>query len=135
MASPVSFRFDSRLLRDLARRARELGTNRTALAERYLREGIRTDEHPLIVFRDGVAGRRPALAGTRLDVWQVIDTVRASEGVEEAAEYLAIPVAKVRAATRYYAEFKTEVDRWTRRMRERVEAEEQAWRREQEVLG
>jgi hypothetical protein len=26
------------------------------------------DEHPLIYFRDGASGRRPALLGTRLDV-------------------------------------------------------------------
>jgi uncharacterized protein (DUF433 family) len=131
---PVSFRLDGKVLRHLERRARDIGTNRTALAERYLREGVRMDEHPLIVFRDGVAGRRPALAGTRLDVWQVVETVRASAGVEEAAEYLDVPVAKVRAAMRYYSAFKTEVDQWARRMRERAEAEEQAWRREREVL-
>jgi hypothetical protein len=36
---------------------------------------------------------------------------------------------------RYYAAFKGEVDQWARRMRERADAEEQAWRREQEVLA
>lgn len=105
------------------------------LAERYLREGVRMDEHPLIVFREGLGGRRPALAGTRLDVWQVVDTVRASDGVEEAAEYLDVPASKVHAAMRYYAAYKSEVDQWARRMRERADAEEQTWRREQEVLA
>jgi uncharacterized protein (DUF433 family) len=134
-ARPVSFRLDAAVLRQLARRARDLGTNRTALAERYLREGLRMDEHPLIVFREGLGGRRPALVGTRLDVWQVVETVRTSGELEEAAEYLGVPAAKVHAAMRYYAAFKTEVDEWTRRMRERAKAEEQAWRRELEVLA
>jgi uncharacterized protein (DUF433 family) len=132
---PVSFRIDRNVLRELERRAKDLGTSRTALAERYLREGLRTDEHPLIVFREGLGGRRPALLGTRLDVWQVIETVRASGGVAEAAEYLDVPAAKVQAGMRYYAAFKDEVDEWAQRMRERTEADEQAWRREQEVLA
>jgi uncharacterized protein (DUF433 family) len=136
MASePVSFRFDGKVLKHLKRRARDLGTNRTVLAERYLREGLRMDEHPLIVFREGIGGRRPALAGTRLDVWQVVETARASGGVDEAAEYLDLPAWKVHAAMRYYAAFKGEIDQWARRMRERADAEEEAWRREQEVLA
>jgi uncharacterized protein (DUF433 family) len=134
-ARPVSFRLDGELLGHLERRARDLGTNRTALVERYLREGLRVDGHPLIAFRDGLGGRRPALVGTRLDVWQVVETVRTSGGVEEAADYLDVPAGKVRAAMRYYASFKGEVDEWAGRMRERAEAEEQAWRREQEVLS
>lgn len=134
-ARPVSFRLDAAVLRHLERRARDLGTNRTVLAERYLREGLRMDEHPLITFREGLGGRRSAVAGTRLDVWQVVETVRESDGVEEGAKYLNVPVAKVRAAMRYYAAFKREVDDWTRRMRERADEEEQAWRREQEVLA
>jgi uncharacterized protein (DUF433 family) len=132
---PVSFRLDAELLGDLERRAQELGISRTALVERYLREGVRTDEHPLIAFREGLGGRRPALVGTRLDVSQVVETVRTEGGVEEAAEYLAVPAAKVRAATRYYAAFKDEVDHWARRAGERAEAEEQAWRTEQEILA
>jgi uncharacterized protein (DUF433 family) len=132
---PVSFRLDAQLLGDLERRAQHLGISRTALVERYLREGVRTDEHPLIAFREGLGGRRPALVGTRLDVWQVVETVRTEGGVEEAAEYLAVPAAKVRAAMRYYAAFKDEVDQWVRRARERAEAEERAWRTEQEILA
>ena len=132
---PVSFRLDAAVLGDLERRARDLGISRTALAERYLREGVRMDEHPLIAFRDGLGGRRPALFGTRLDVWQVVETVRAEGGVDEAADYLAVPAAKVRAAMRYYAAFEDEIDEWARRAGERAEAEEQVWRREQEVLA
>jgi hypothetical protein len=45
------------------------------LAERYIEEGLRHDEHPLIYFRDREIGRRPALLGTRLDVAEVISTI------------------------------------------------------------
>jgi len=108
----------------------------TALAERYVDEGLRRDEHPLIVFRDGAAGRRAALVGTRLDVWQVVETVRHSEGsTHEAADYLSIPEPWVTACIRYYADYKDEVDEWTDRMHAIAEREEDAWRRTQAVLA
>jgi len=74
----------------------------------------RRDNHPLIVFREGAAGlRRPALVGTRLYVWQVVDTVRANENsVADAAGYLGVSERQVRAAVDYYADFTEEVDRY-----------------------
>ena len=82
----VSFRFDPIVVRRLKDRAAEAGAGQTALAERYIEEGIRRDEHPLIYFRDGEAGRRPALLGSRLDVADVVTTIRQNDGsVEEAA--------------------------------------------------
>lgn len=94
------------------------------------------DEHPLISFREGAAGRRPALAGTRLDVADVIGTLRQNAGsASETARYLEIPVEKVEACLRYYAGYKDEVDDWLERARATAEREEALWRRQQEVLG
>jgi uncharacterized protein (DUF433 family) len=104
-----------------------------AQRRRSLPYGVRMRGHSIVALRAGLGGPRPALVGTRLDVWQVAETVRTEGGIEEAASYLGAPVAKVRAAMRYYAAFKDEVDQWTRRARERAEAEEQAWRTEREI--
>jgi uncharacterized protein (DUF433 family) len=69
------------------------------------------DEHPDIGFREGALGRRAILAGTRLDVWQVIETVRASgNSVQEAAEYLGLAPSRVQAAIDYYTAYRSEVD-------------------------
>jgi hypothetical protein len=38
---------------------------------RYAEEGSRQDEHPLITFRDGPAGRRAAVVGGP-DVWEIV---------------------------------------------------------------
>ncbi|MDQ2984365.1 MAG: CopG family transcriptional regulator [Actinomycetota bacterium] len=136
MARPRSFRFDESLLANLEERARARGESATSVAERYLAEGLRRDDHPLIVFREGAAGRRPALVGTRLDVAHVIDTLRGSDNsVEATAEYLALPTNYVRAAVRYYADFQDEVDEWRERIQELADREEDAWRREQAVLA
>ena len=136
MPRPRSFRFRDSLLAALQARARERGESATALAERYLDEGLRREDHPLISFREGAAGRRPALVGTRLDVDQVIDTLRESKNsVEAAAEYLAVPETYVRAAVRYYADYPDEVDAWRERRRAIADREEEAWRREQAILA
>ena len=71
---PLGFRVPPRTLEHLRRRAREAGQPQTALAERYIEEGLRMDEHPAIYVRDGDGGRRPTLLGTRLDVAEVIET-------------------------------------------------------------
>jgi uncharacterized protein (DUF433 family) len=136
MSRPRSFRFPETLLASLQGRARERGESANALLERYLDEGLRRDDHPLIVFRDGAAGRRAALVGTRLDVAPVIDTLRESDNsVEAAAEYLGMPEQHVRAAVRYYADFHEEIDEWRERTRAIAEREEEAWRREQAILA
>ena len=85
-----SFRLSRRTMRLLDDRARELSESRNSLAERLLDEGLHTERHPLIVFRTGGSGRRrPALIGTRLYVWQIVDTVRENgNSVPEAADYL-----------------------------------------------
>jgi uncharacterized protein (DUF433 family) len=65
------------------------------------------------------------VVGTRLDVADVIETVRASDNsIAEAAEYLDLPPAKVQAAVRYCAEFGDEVDAWLERRRESAECHE-----------
>lgn len=107
-----SFRLSQRTLELLGERADETSESRNALAERLLDEGLHIDRHPLIRFRVGASGvRRPALVGTRLDIWQVVDTVRGERGdVAEAARYLGTTEGLVRAAIDYYADFTAEVD-------------------------
>jgi uncharacterized protein (DUF433 family) len=131
----VAFRVQPRTLEHLKRRVRETGLSQTELAERYLEEGLRMDEHPLIVFRAGAAGRRPGLVGSRLDVWQAVETVKQNGSVEEAAAYLELPVEKVHACMRYYAVYTGEIDEWVARANALAEREQRNWRRQQELVG
>ena len=69
------------------------------------------DEHPLIRFVDGPAGRDARLVGSRLAVWQMIDVVRDNDGdVAAAADYLELPLGLVQAAVAYFGAFPEEID-------------------------
>jgi uncharacterized protein (DUF433 family) len=131
-----SARWSPRTLDEARARAERAGVKFNQLTERYVQEGIRMDEHPLIYFRDGVAGRRPTLLGTRLDVATVISTVRQNDNsVGEAADYLRLPVAHVEACVRYYLAFQDEIDAWIERDEEEAEAAEISWRKRQEIFS
>lgn len=105
----------------IRRRADRAGATSRALAQRYVEEGLRRDDHPLIRFADGPTGRRAALVGKGLDVWEVIATVRDNDDdPREAAAYLDLPVGLVDAAVAYYGEFADEIDR-------EIALNEEAW--------
>jgi uncharacterized protein (DUF433 family) len=120
----------------LERLAVRRGISRNELAERYLIEGVVQEEFPEIGFRDGALGRRATLLGTRLDVWQVLETVRAhGNSVEQAAAYLDVPAERVRAAVRFAAAHRDEVEETAARERAAAERAEELWRAEQALLA
>lgn len=132
----VAFRFDAGLIQQLRRRSAEVRSPQTELAERYIAEGLRQDEHPMIGFRDGAAGRRPVLLGSRLSVADVISTIRQNDNsVEDTAAYLEIPAEHVEAAVRYYADFRAEVDDWLARAAAIAEREQDRWERRRAALS
>lgn len=132
----VSFRFLPQTVEELKRRSAQAGIGQGELAERYIEEGLRMDSHPGIYFRDGGAGRRPALLGTRLDVAQVIETLHQNtNSVEQTAEYLDVPASVVETAVRYYVAHRDEVDAWIEEGRSVAEEERQLWLRRERVLA
>lgn len=125
----------TRTLERLRRRARLLGQKHTVLAERYLEEGVLMDEHPGIHFVDGALGRRPALMGSGLDVWEVVEVARDNGGsVSETASYLEVDSRLVETALRYYGSNRAEIDDWIARVHMLNEQEEAVWRAAQEAV-
>jgi hypothetical protein len=138
-ARQFSARLNASIVDRLERRAARAGLNKSRLAERYIDEGLRMEDHPGIVFRDGPTGRRAALAGGP-DVWEVIATVRASgldgkDALAAAAEWGSLSIAQARGAVRYYAEYPHEIDERTARNVEEADAAEMQWRRDQRALA
>lgn len=140
MTSPLSIRFDAALLERLRRRAGLQDTTPSGLAQRLVDEGLRSQEHPGIVFRDGPSGRRAALVAGP-DVWEVIGAVRASGAKDEkraiaaTAAEMTLSTAQVQLALEYYGSFPAEIDTQIAE-NERAAAEAvEAWRARQRLLA
>jgi len=131
----ISLRPTIETLERLEDRARLSGQRKTTLAERYLLEGLVMDEFPGIQFVDGPMGRRPALIGTGLDVWEVVKAVKDGGSVEEAAAYLEVEPAAVSVALNYYGSNREEIDDWLARVLAVSEREEAKWHASREILG
>ena len=131
-----SFRFTEATLSRLEARAHEIRETRTGLAERYVEEGLRMDEHPGVGFADGPGGRRAVVLGTGLDVWEIVATVRQQPtgSIAAAARYLEVPAGVIRTAVRYYAAFPAEIEDVLDRKRAIAEREEAAAKRERAML-
>jgi hypothetical protein len=134
-----SARWNADVVSRLRRRSELAGTNKSRLAERYVDEGTKMDEHPGVVFRSGPSGRRAALAGGP-DIWEVLSTLksgkaRGEEAISATADLLSLTDTQVRTAVRYYGAFPEEVDDRIARNAEDADEAEAAWRREQAALA
>lgn len=100
-----------------------------------LDEGLKSQQYPGVVYRDGRTGRRAGLAAGP-DVWEGIETIRHVAGKGDAkvvavAETLSLPERSVRLAVEFYSAFSEEVDDRIRADGESAERlREQAERRE-----
>lgn len=104
------------------------------LAQRYVEEGLRMDEHPLIRFADGPSGRRARLIGGP-DVWEAIAVAQDNGGdLAEAAAYLEIPLGRLQAAASYYAAHPREIDEQIQRNRREADDAHAAFLAAREAL-
>ncbi len=144
MAGPSSIRFDPEVFRRLtAYVAAHPEVTLSSATNRLVDEALRSHEHPLIVFRDGPAGRRARLSGGP-DVWQVVRAVRsahsepgltADEVVALVVETSGVPEVFVRAAVAYWADHGDEVDALVARADDEEAQARRRWEQEQGLLA
>lgn len=113
MSVNVSVRLDDSLAERLRVRARAAGETLSDRLRRYAEEGSRRDEHPLITFRDGPAGRRAGVVGGP-DVWEIVLWLQDMTDERDPAQALAaeqdIPRSMIDAAQRYRDAYPDEVE-------------------------
>ena len=137
-STPRSIRFDVRVSERLATYvATHPGWSGSSVANRFIDEALRMEDHPGVIFRDGPTGRRAVLIGGP-DVREVIRAVRSARGSEpdlDSDEVVSlvsantgVPARLVDTAIRYWAAYPDEIDTW---MQDAESFEEQQLRAEE----
>lgn len=105
-------RIPDELDREIAHESELRGKSWSATTAELLDEGIRMRRAPGIGFVDGPAGRRAVVAGTGLDVWEVVATWKDSGRNYEALRrnYPWLTEAQIRAALAYYEVYPAEIE-------------------------
>ncbi|MEK6690579.1 MAG: DUF433 domain-containing protein [Nitrospirota bacterium] len=107
-----SIRIQKRTLKEIEEIARETGKEFSAIANELLEEAVRMQRCPGIVFSEGTRGRRARIAGTGIEVWEVITTYKSIgndlERLRKAYHWLT--EQQLRSAVGYYRAYPEEVD-------------------------
>jgi uncharacterized protein (DUF433 family) len=120
-----SLRIPEDIARAIEESAESSGRDFSAVANDLLAEAIKMRRCPGIVFADGPTGRRARIAGTGVDVWEVVATYKNSVGSDLERlrrAYHWLSEAQLRAALGYYAAYPEEIEAQIRR--------NEAWTRE-----
>lgn len=107
-----SIRIRERTLKEIEHIARESGKEFSAVANELLEEAVRMQRCPGIIFTEGTTGRRARIAGTGIEVWEVIATYK---GVHEDFNslwkaYHWLTEQQLRSAIGYYKVYPDEIN-------------------------
>ena len=108
-----SIRIPDEVARSIQEEADNSGRDFSAVANDLLAEAVKLKRCPGIVFADGPSGRRARIAGTGLDVWEVVSTYKSlnrDDGrLREAYHWLSEP--QLRSALAYFRLYPEEIER------------------------
>ena len=120
---PLSLRVDPDLLKEIRKEASRSRRPASQIIHSTLEEGIRMRRCPGIIFTNGPAGRRATVAGTGVDVWEVIGVFQLNDrdfdALARALPQLSRP--QLQAALHYHRLYPDEIDQRLREEREAYE--------------
>ena len=107
-----SLRIPEDIARAIQEEAELSGREFSSTANELLTEAVKIRRCPGILFADGPSGRRARIAGTGLDVWEVVATYKSLNGdfarLRRAYHWLTQP--QLRAALGYYRAYSDEIE-------------------------
>ncbi|WP_447969754.1 DUF433 domain-containing protein [Nitrospira sp. M1] len=106
-----SLRIPKEIAEPIQDMAKASGRDFTAMVNELVNEAVKMRRCPGIVFVDGPSGRRAHIAGTGLDVWEVIavyDSVH-QDLSRLRKSYHWLPETQLRAALGFYATYPKEI--------------------------
>ena len=107
-----SIRLPEEAIKEIEALASRTGRDFSGIARDLLVEAVKMRRCPGIIFSEGPSGRRARIAGTGIDVWELIATFQAlGESYEELTKaYHWLAEQQIRAALSYYTLYPTEID-------------------------
>jgi uncharacterized protein (DUF433 family) len=120
-----SIRIPDEVAKTIQDEAESSGRDFSTVANELLAEAVKLKRCPGIVFADGPSGRRARIAGTGLDVWEVVSTYKSlnrdDARLREAYHWLSEP--QLRSALSYFRLYPEEIERQI--------ARNEAWNKDQ----
>jgi uncharacterized protein (DUF433 family) len=113
MARARGIRISDELAQEISREAEMKGVSWSAMTSSLLAEALQMRRVPGIVMVDGPSGRRAVVAGSGLDVWEIIATWQACGKDEQqlAENYPWLTSPQLRAALAYYELYPDDIDK------------------------
>lgn len=109
-----SLRIPEKILKEIQQIATETQKDFSSVAKEFLEEAVKINRCPGIVFTEGVKGRRARVAGTGLEVWEIIATYK-SVGKKLSRlrrAYHWLTDQQLQAAIGYYKAYPEEINRF-----------------------
>jgi uncharacterized protein (DUF433 family) len=107
-----SLRLPEETVKEIDKIAKERGEDFSATAKNLLEEAIKMRRSPGIIFTPGLSGRRARVAGTGIEVWEIIAQYkslnRSQKQLKQAFHWLA--PGQIKAALGYYVAYPYEID-------------------------
>lgn len=107
-----SLRIPEETIKEIEDLARASKKDFTTVANELIEEAIRVHRCPGTVFTEGVSGKRARIAGTGIEVWEVVATYRSvGEDFERLSKsYHWLTVQQLKSALGYYRVYTSEID-------------------------
>ena len=107
-----SLRLPLETMKEIEQMAKEAGQDFSNITKDLLQEAIKLRRCPGILFAQGTSGRRARVAGTGIEVWEIIATYRSLKQDLKRLQkvYHWLSREQLRAALGYYAAYPQEMD-------------------------
>jgi uncharacterized protein (DUF433 family) len=108
-----SLRLPQETLREIERMAQDSGKDFSAVTKDLLEEAIKMRRCPGIVFAEGTSGRTARVAGSGIEVWEIIATYQSlkKDTGRLKKSYHWLSAEQLRAALAFYSAYPEEIDR------------------------
>ncbi len=108
-----SLRLPAETMKEIEQMAKEKGQDFSNVTKDLLQEAIKMRRCPGIIFAEGTSGRRARVAGTGIEVWEVIAAYKSVKEdfkrLKKAYHWLS--EEQLKAALGYYSIYAKEIDR------------------------